>query len=203
MTMNQNQSKQVMKERLQYYRTNKCKPTETFLNNKPGTIIRNNEKGTCMLIDVAISGDRKVNRKEAENILIYKHLKTEIQLMWNVKVKVTPVITGATGTVAKSFKQYLNNILEEHEINDSLNSENCSVQDKIMKFGISQTDRQTPAPSSNNELTYMTLTITPTLLATELTYMTLTISPTLLATELTYMILTITPTLLATEETVN
>ena len=27
-------------------------------NNKPDIIIRDNEKGTCMLIDVAISGDR-------------------------------------------------------------------------------------------------------------------------------------------------
>jgi hypothetical protein len=30
----------------------------TIPNNKPDIIIRNNEKGTCMLIDVAISGDR-------------------------------------------------------------------------------------------------------------------------------------------------
>jgi hypothetical protein len=99
-----------MKERLPYYGTSKCKPTEPFLNNKPDTIIRNNEKGTSMLIDVAILGDGKVNRKEAENILMYKNLKTEIQGMWNVKVKVTPVITGATGTTAKSFREYLSNI---------------------------------------------------------------------------------------------
>jgi hypothetical protein len=36
-----------------------------------------------------------------------------------------------------------------------------------MQFEISETDRQTSAPSSNNELTDMTLNITPTLLATE------------------------------------
>ena len=38
-------------------------------NNKPYVIIRDNEKGTCMLIDVAISGDRNVIKKEAEKIL--------------------------------------------------------------------------------------------------------------------------------------
>ena len=32
----------------------------TILNNKPDILIRDNEKGTCMLIDVAISGDRNV-----------------------------------------------------------------------------------------------------------------------------------------------
>jgi hypothetical protein len=37
-------------------------------NNKPDIIIRDNEKGTCMLIDIAISGDRNVIKKEAENI---------------------------------------------------------------------------------------------------------------------------------------
>ena len=39
----------------------------TIPNNKPGIIIRDNEAGTCMLIDVAISGDRNVIKKEAEN----------------------------------------------------------------------------------------------------------------------------------------
>ena len=43
----------------------------TIPNNKPDVIIRDNEKGTCMLIDVAISGDRNVIKKEAEKILKY------------------------------------------------------------------------------------------------------------------------------------
>ena len=38
----------------------------TIPNNKPVIIIRDNEAGTCMLIDVAISGDRNVIKKEAE-----------------------------------------------------------------------------------------------------------------------------------------
>ena len=37
-------------------------------------IIRDNEKGTCMLIDVAISGERNMIEKEAEKILKYKDL---------------------------------------------------------------------------------------------------------------------------------
>jgi len=46
----------------------------TISNNKPDIIIRDNEKGTCILIDVAISGDRNVIKKEAEKILKYKDL---------------------------------------------------------------------------------------------------------------------------------
>ena len=56
-------------------------------NNKPGIIIRDNEKGTCMLIVVAISGDRNAIKNEAEKILKYKYLTIEIQRMWNVKTK--------------------------------------------------------------------------------------------------------------------
>ena len=33
---------------------------QTIPNNKPDIIIRDNEKGTCMLIDVAVPGDRSM-----------------------------------------------------------------------------------------------------------------------------------------------
>ena len=46
----------------------------TSPNNKPDVIIHDNEKGTSMLIDVAISGDRNVIKKEAEKILKHKDL---------------------------------------------------------------------------------------------------------------------------------
>jgi len=39
--------------------------------------------------------------------------------MWSVKAKVIPIIiTGAIGTISKSFRQYLSNILGEHEIKE-------------------------------------------------------------------------------------
>ena len=63
-----------------------------------------------MLIDVAVSKDRNVRKKEAEKILKYKDLTIEIQRMWNVKTSVIPVIIGATGTVSKSFRKYLSNV---------------------------------------------------------------------------------------------
>jgi hypothetical protein len=42
------------------------KTDRTIPKNKPDIIVRDNEKRTCMLIDVAISGDRNVIKKEAE-----------------------------------------------------------------------------------------------------------------------------------------
>jgi archaellin len=70
-----------------------------------------------MLINVAISEDRNVIKKEAVKILKYKDLTTEIQRMWNVKTKVIPVI-GATGTISKSFRKYVSNIPGKHEVKE-------------------------------------------------------------------------------------
>jgi len=87
----------------------------TIPNNKPDITIRDNEKGTCVLIDVAVSGDRNVIKKEAEKILKYKDLTTEIQRMWDVKTKAIPVIIGATGTISESLRS---NIPRKHEVKE-------------------------------------------------------------------------------------
>jgi len=71
-----------------------------------------------MLIDRAVPGDRNVIKNEAENILKYKDLITEIQRLWNVTAKVIPVIRGATGAISESLRQYLSNIPGKHEIKE-------------------------------------------------------------------------------------
>ena len=71
-----------------------------------------------MLIDVAISGDRNVIKKEAEKILKYKDLTIEIQRMWNVNTKVIPVIIGATGTVSESFRKFESNTPGKDEVKE-------------------------------------------------------------------------------------
>jgi len=71
----------------------------TSPNYKPD-IIRDKK---CILIDVAISGDRNVIKKEAEEILKYKDFIIEIHRMSNVISKVVPVIIGVTGTTSKSL----------------------------------------------------------------------------------------------------
>jgi hypothetical protein len=71
-----------------------------------------------MLLDVAIPGGRNVIQKEAEKILKYKDLTVEIQCMWNVKSRVIPIIIGATGTVSKSFRKYMNTIPGNHDVRE-------------------------------------------------------------------------------------
>jgi hypothetical protein len=38
--------------------------------------------------------------------------------MWNVKTNVIPVIIGANRTISKSFRKYLSNIPEKHDIKE-------------------------------------------------------------------------------------
>jgi hypothetical protein len=38
--------------------------------------------------------------------------------MWNVKTKAIPVIIGATGTISKSFRQYVSTIPGNHDIRE-------------------------------------------------------------------------------------
>jgi hypothetical protein len=90
----------------------------TIPNNKPDIIIRDNETGTRMLIDVAIPRDRNVIKKEAEKILKYKDLIIIIQRVCNVKTKVKPVTIGATGTISKSFRKYLSSVPGQHDIQE-------------------------------------------------------------------------------------
>ena len=54
-------------------------------------------------------------KKEAE-LLKYTDIRTAIQLMWNVKTKVIQVTVGTTGTIPKSFRKYVSNVPENHEI---------------------------------------------------------------------------------------
>jgi len=99
-------------------RNQQVQTDRTIPINKPEITIRDNEKGTCMLIDVAISGDRNVIKKEAEKILKCKDLTIEIQRMWNLKTKVIPVTRGATGIISKSFRKYMSNIPGKHEVKE-------------------------------------------------------------------------------------
>ena len=69
-----------------------------------------------MLINVAISGDINVIKKEAKKILKCKDIIIEIQLMWHVKANVIPVIIGANGIILKPFRQYLSEYQESTKL---------------------------------------------------------------------------------------
>ncbi|KAI5751249.1 hypothetical protein M8J77_005743 [Diaphorina citri] len=85
--------------------------------NKPDIIIKNRKDRTCTIIDVAVPADMNVEKKEAEKKLKYKDLAIEIERMWNMKVKIVPIVIGALGVVPKSLKDNLQQIPGQLHIN--------------------------------------------------------------------------------------
>ena len=81
-------------------------------------ITKINTKGTCVSIDVAITGDRNLIKKDAVNNSKFEDPITEIQRTRNVRTKSDMVINGATGTISKHSRQYVSNIQGKHEIKE-------------------------------------------------------------------------------------
>jgi len=59
-----------------------------------------------------------VIKQEAEKILQYKFLTTEIKSMWNVKTKAISVLIGETGTISNSFRKSNSNISGKREVKE-------------------------------------------------------------------------------------
>jgi hypothetical protein len=81
-----------------------------------GKNVKKRKNGTCYLIDIAVSGNEYVIKKEADKSLKEIHLTMEIQRVWNVITYVMSVITEATGTISKSFRKYQNNLFGKRNI---------------------------------------------------------------------------------------
>ena len=84
--------------------------------NKPDLIIQEKESERWMIIDVAIPSDYNIQKKTTEKMNKYVDLQIECQRMWDKKVEVIPVITGATGIVDMSIQSYLLKIPGKHNI---------------------------------------------------------------------------------------
>jgi hypothetical protein len=63
-----------------------------------------------LLNEVSIPSDENLLKKEVEQVTKYGDLPTEVQRMCNVKVKVIPIIMGATGRISRSLRKYLEDI---------------------------------------------------------------------------------------------
>jgi hypothetical protein len=87
----------------------------TVPDNEPDNEIRDNKNGTCT---VGKFRNRIVITKESEKILKYKDPTIGKQCMWNVKTSAISAITGATGTIPKSFRKYLSDIPGKHEFKE-------------------------------------------------------------------------------------
>ena len=58
---------------------------------------------TSRIVDFAVLADHNAKIKENEKRDKYLDLPCELQNLWNIKVKVLPIIIGALGTIPKGL----------------------------------------------------------------------------------------------------
>ena len=63
---------------------------------------------SCKIIDFAVHGDSRIEEKD--KIEKYQDLGRELQKIWNVKVKMIPLVVGSLGAIPKQFGNRLKKI---------------------------------------------------------------------------------------------
>ena len=58
---------------------------------------------TCKIIDFTVPGDSRIDEKEKEKIEKYQDLRRKLKKIWNVRVKIIPLIVGSLGAIPKQF----------------------------------------------------------------------------------------------------
>ena len=72
---------------------------------RPDLILIKKKENNCIIVDFAIPYDTRIEQKEKEKVEKYQDLKRELQKLWNMKVKVVPIVIGALGTPPKDIKR--------------------------------------------------------------------------------------------------
>ena len=74
------------------------------------------KRRTCKIIDFAVPGDSRIEEKEKEKIEKYQDLRRNLQKIWNVRVKIIPLVVGSLGAIPKEFANRLKEISVTAEI---------------------------------------------------------------------------------------
>ena len=72
-------------------------------------VVVDNKERICKIFDFAVPGDR-IEEKEKDKIEKYQDLGRELQKIWNVKVKIIPLVVDSLGAIPKQFGNRLKQI---------------------------------------------------------------------------------------------
>ena len=77
---------------------------------RPDLVVVDRKERSCKIIDFAVPGDIRIEEKETDEIEKYQDLGRELQKIWNVKVKIIPLVVGSLGAIPKQFGNRLKQI---------------------------------------------------------------------------------------------
>ena len=73
-------------------------------------VVVDKKERSCKVIDFAVPGDSRIDEKENDEIEKHHDLGREMQKIWNVKVKIIPLVVGSLGVIPKQFGNRLKQI---------------------------------------------------------------------------------------------
>ena len=76
---------------------------------RPDLVVVDEKERSCKIIDFAVPGDSQIE-KEKDKVEKYQDLGRELQKIWNVKVKIIPLVVGSLGALPKQFGNRLKQI---------------------------------------------------------------------------------------------
>ena len=91
---------------------------------RPDLVLVDKKERSCKIIDFAVPGDCRIEKKERDKIEKYQDLGRELQKIWNVKVKIIPLVVGFLGAIPKQFGNRLKQI--------GITAETAQVQMKVL-----------------------------------------------------------------------
>ena len=78
---------------------------------RPDLILVDKKATSCVIIDVAITGNPRIREKEIEKIEKYQNLKRELKRLWSLKkFEVVPVVVGDLGCVSKGISGWMDTL---------------------------------------------------------------------------------------------
>ena len=70
-------------------------------------VVVDKKERSCKIIDFAVPGDSRIEEKEKDKMEKYQDLRRKLQKMWNVKMKIIPLVVGSLGAIPKQFGNIL------------------------------------------------------------------------------------------------
>ena len=73
-------------------------------------VLVDKKERNCKIIDFAVPGDSRIEEKGKDKIEKYQDLGMKLQKIWNVNVKIIPLVVGSLGTITKQVGNRLKQI---------------------------------------------------------------------------------------------
>ena len=70
---------------------------------RPDLVVVDKKERICKIIDFAVPGDSRMEGKEKDKLEKYQDLGRGLQKIWNVNVKVIPLVVGFLGAIPKQL----------------------------------------------------------------------------------------------------